>query len=438
MPAKVLRFPSAAVSDSAPAPWYDLRAEAGGRAVLDIRGGIGMPKAWEGYGEEASGTVSEFETALRDLGEVREIELNVYSYGGQVFAALAMHAILSRHPARIVANVDGLAASAATILLMAADEIRMPSNAYFMIHNAAMFAGGDYRDMQAAADQLRKWSRDIANHYTARIEENTGGARAEILSRVIEAMDAETWLTGEEALAMGLIERVTDRVELAACLAAQPMPMALTDCLPGIARERVPEPLRVVLFDSPAVATDPAPIASAGADTPTTPPLETMPDPLPSPAAAAAPAAAEPAAAVAPVASTPAPAPAPAAAVEPAAPVAAAEPAPEAVPAEPAPAAAPAPAPAPEANLAEVVQAAVAAAVQPLAQRLDAAEAEVQRQQELRANGVPVAAWGNQAPAAVPEAGEDAPDFATMSAGQLVAMGRKKMFARTGGEPAAR
>jgi len=428
MPAKLLPFPAAPASPAADAaPWFDLRAEANGRAVLDIRGGIGMPKAWEDYGEEASGTVSEFEAALRDLGEVREIELNVYSYGGQVFAALAMHAILSRHPARIVASVDGLAASAATILLMAADEIRMPANAYLMIHNAAMFAAGDYRDMQAAADQLRKWSRDIANLYTARIEENTDAPRAEILSRVIEAMDAETWLTGEEAVAMGLVERVTERVELAACIAAQPVAPTLAACLPGIERERVPEPLRAALFDSAPSATDPVPIASAAPDSSPTPPIETMPDPsLSAPAASVEPAAPV----VEPVAAEPAAPVVEPVAVEPAAPVAAAPAAP-AEPAAPAPApgsAAPA-APAPEASLAEIVQAAVAAAVQPLAQRLEAAEAEVQRQQELRANGVPVAAWGNQAPAAVPDAAAPAPDFSTLSAGQLVAMGRRKMFA---------
>jgi ATP-dependent protease ClpP protease subunit len=211
MPSNVLPF-------SSPSPWFTVRAEAGGRGVLDIRGEIGLSKDFEEYGYEASGTVSEFDQAIKDLGNVSEIELNIYSGGGSVFVALAIHNILVRHSARVVANIDGFAGSAATILMLAADEIRIPDNAYLMIHNASMLAYGDHRTMLKAADDLRKWSRDIANLYTQRIEDNTGGERAAILADVIAKMDDETWLTGAEAKALGLVETVTGRVELAASL----------------------------------------------------------------------------------------------------------------------------------------------------------------------------------------------------------------------------
>ena len=198
MPSNVLPF------SPSPSPWFTVRAEAGGRGVLDIRGEIGLAKEFEEYGYEASGTVSEFDQAIKDLGNVSEIELNIYSGGGSVFVALAMHNILVRHSARVVANIDGFAGSAATILMLAADEIRIPDNAYLMIHNASMLAYGDHRTMLKAADDRRKWSRDIANLYTQRIEDNTGGERAAILADVIAKMDDETWLTGAEAAALGL------------------------------------------------------------------------------------------------------------------------------------------------------------------------------------------------------------------------------------------
>jgi ATP-dependent protease ClpP protease subunit len=412
MPKNVLPFPALAAPSG---PAYSLRAESG-RGVIDIRGPIGLEKLYsEEYGIEAGGTASDFERELRDLGEVREIELNVYSYGGEVFAALAIHNILARHPARVVANVDGLAASAATIILMAADEIRVPENAYLMIHNASSVVWGDHRAMQSGADQLRKWSRDLANLYAARIEDNRGGERAAILAQVIAAMDAETWLTGAEAREMGLVETVTGRVDLAACAArAEAVPAALA----ALHRERVPEALRPLLFDR----TEAAPTNAA-----ITAPLPTMSTPAaPSASAApAAPAAAEPVEPTASVEPTVAePVAAPAASVEPAA----AEPV--AVEAAPAAAAPVAPAaPAAEPVTLDAIRGVIDAAVAPLTARLEQAEQALATEQQLRAGGVPQNAWGNQRPAETPEAGGSAiVDLSTLTAAEKIRLGREKMF----------
>ena len=388
MPKNVLPFSPA---PSSPAPWFSVRAEAGGRGVLDIRGEIGLPKQYEDYGFEASGTVSEFDQAIKDLGNVSEIELNIYSGGGSVFVALAMHAILVRHSARVVANIDGFAGSAATILMLAADEIRIPDNAYLMIHNASMFAYGDHRTMLKAADDLRKWSRDIANLYVQRIEDNTGGERAAILADVIAKMDDETWLTGAEAKALGLVETVTGRVELAASLGS---PLS-APVLAHLHRDRVPEPLRALLFDSHAPdmstpATIPAPVAPVAAiveETPAvTPPLVEAPVEVAAPVAVV----------VEPV-------------IEPAAPVASAEPAAAAL-------------------TLDAIRGVVAEVVAPLTDRLAAAETALATEQSLRAGNVPQNALGNQQPADIPTG--DVPsttDFATMTAGEKIRLGREKM-----------
>jgi ATP-dependent protease ClpP protease subunit len=378
--------------------WGSVRAAGADRGVIDIRGGIGLPKELEEWGIESSGTVSEFAEAVKALGAVREIEMNVSSFGGEVFAALGMYAILARHSARVVANVDGVAASAATVLLMAADEIRMPANSYMMIHNATWFAAGDYRDFEKAAEDLKKWSRDMANLYAARMEDNLGGDRAEILGRVIAMMDEETWLTGEEAVAAGLAETVTDRVELAACS----MPLA------GSPRnlERVPEALRALLIDRPTASmSEPAAIEptepAVDASAPTEPELE---------ASAPTEPATEP--------------------TEPNEPVPAAAPSADLSPVVP-PTAPPQAAGVSLDEMRAALREEIAAAVNPLAERLANAESALQREEQLRAAGVPQAAWGAQRPAEIgprAEGDEEPVDFSVLTPSQKVRMAREKMF----------
>jgi hypothetical protein len=393
--------------------WFTVRAEGSAKGVIDVRGTIGLEKFWEEeYGIDASGTVTEFERAVKDLGEVREIELNIYSEGGEVFAALAMHAILTRHPARVVANIDGLAASSATILMLAADEIRMPENAYVMIHNPSWGGWGDHREISAIAEQLRKWGRDMANLYAGRIEDNTGGDRAAILSDVIAKMDATTWLTGAEAKALGLVEVITGRVDLAANAAEMISPMMLQH----LSKASVPEPLKALLFDRPApgMSTTAAPIIPAPtAEATTAAPV--APVEISEPTATA-----ETIEAVEAVVSDQSDTSDLSEGVEvPAAPVAPV-------------------ATEPTASLTldairGVVAEAVTAATTPLTERLAAAEAALAHEQGLRASGVPQNAWGNQRPAEIPTG--DAPshaDFATMSAGEKIRLGREKMHPAKG------
>jgi ATP-dependent Clp protease protease subunit len=397
-----------------PAPkWFSVRAEGSAKGVIDIRGTIGLEKIFEeAYGIEASGTVSEFERAVKDLGEVREIELNIYSEGGEVFAALAMHAILTRHPARVVANIDGLAASSATVLMLAADEIRMPENAYLMIHNPSWGGWGDHREISAIADQLRKWGRDMANLYAGRIEDNTGGDRAAILSDVISKMDATTWLTGAEAKALGLVETITGRVDLAANAGGMISPMMLSH----LSRASVPEPLRAVLFDratpdmsTPLVPTIPAPSAEANSPAPVAP-VATVEAPAPVEATVESPVESPVVSDTSDQSDTSVATDAP---TEPVTPVAAAVPT-AALTLD---------------AIRGVVAEAVTTATASLTERLTAAEAALAHEQGLRANNVPQNAWGSQQPADIPTGdAPSTPDFATMSAGEKIRYGREKMF----------
>ena len=86
----------------------------------------------------------------------KTIHLRINSPGGSVFDAEAMRTAIVDHPAHVIAHIDGLAASAATTIALAADEVEMSSGSMFMIHNAWSCAIGNARDMRAEAHLLDK------------------------------------------------------------------------------------------------------------------------------------------------------------------------------------------------------------------------------------------------------------------------------------------
>jgi ATP-dependent protease ClpP protease subunit len=358
-------------------PWFQVTALAERKAEIALRGVIGMPKFYAEYGFNAAGTARDFEKELKALGQVDEITLRIYSPGGYVFDALAIHDILASHPARITAVVDGLAASAATIVLMAADRVSMPSNAYLMIHNAQGCECGDHRALGKMAQDLEKYSGDIAKLYVGKIRALKGNATKKTLTELRTLMDAETWLSGSEAHALGLVDEVTNEVALSACLT----PLDLATRLP-VNLDRVPEAVRGA-FDTVAPTTPSEPDN----------PAMKIRTPLLAPATDAPPAGGTPTPppAAAPIATAPPPAPVPPAA-PPAAPTASA----------PTPTPPPAPVPAPTGLTLDDVRNAVGEAIAPLTQRLTALEG-------LRGAGVSPTAWGGQPPVDQPAGNLDAP-----------------------------
>lgn len=128
------------------------------------------------------------------------IKLRINSEGGDVFDGWAIYNLLCEHPARVEADIDALAASSASVVAMAADEIRIASNAFVMIHNAWGGYRGEADDLRRWADVLEKMSGQAADIYTAR----TGQAR----EKIVELMNAETWMTAAEAKALGFVDKV--------------------------------------------------------------------------------------------------------------------------------------------------------------------------------------------------------------------------------------
>lgn len=142
-----------------------------------------------------------FVKALRGI-KSQTIHLRINSPGGSIFAARAIEQALREHPARVVAHVDGLAASAASFILMAADEIVMSQGAMVMIHKGWTFTMGNADDMRRTTDLLDKLDGTLAKTYADRTKQSA--------EDIMKWMAAETWMDAEEAVSLGFADRIAD------------------------------------------------------------------------------------------------------------------------------------------------------------------------------------------------------------------------------------
>lgn len=145
---------------------------------------------------------------IKALGNVKDITLRINSVGGDVFEAQAMYSYLKSHPANITVRVDGLAASAASVVAMAGNKVIMSANALMMIHNPAGGVWGEAEDMRDTAEILDKIRDTIANVYMVK----TGIDR----EKVISMMNDETWMTATEAHDLKFCDEVTEGVAVTA------------------------------------------------------------------------------------------------------------------------------------------------------------------------------------------------------------------------------
>jgi len=153
-------------------------------------------------------TAQSFVKDLKALGSVKHIDLHISSDGGDVFDGRAIYNNLVKHPATITAHVDGLAASIASLIMLAGDEVHMAEGSFVMIHNAWGFAMGDSNDMRKTADLLESVNNSIIDTYISK----TGQSRDDIVSW----MNEETWLTAQEALDLGFVTSIDEPLKMAA------------------------------------------------------------------------------------------------------------------------------------------------------------------------------------------------------------------------------
>lgn len=139
---------------------------------------------------------------VKDLNSIKAgtIHLRINSPGGDVFEGRAIATAIAQHQSKIIAHVDGLAASAASWIALSAAEVEMSAGSFIMIHNSMAFSFGNAADLLATAEVLKKIDTSLVDEYV----KYTGQTAEQIKSW----MDAETWFTSDEAVTEGFADRV--------------------------------------------------------------------------------------------------------------------------------------------------------------------------------------------------------------------------------------
>lgn len=156
---------------------------------------------WEGTGI----TAKRISAALRNIG-ARDVSVNVNSPGGDFFEGVAIYNLLREHKAKVTVNVMGLAASAASVIAMAGDEILMGDGSFLMIHNAWAVAIGNRHDMTATAAVLAPFDAAMAKVYSQRAGISEDAAAA--------MMDKETWIGSTQAVEDGFATGLLDSAQI--------------------------------------------------------------------------------------------------------------------------------------------------------------------------------------------------------------------------------
>lgn len=137
-----------------------------------------------------------------------DITVWINSPGGDCVAAAQIYNMLSAYNGKVTVKIDGIAASAASVIAMAGDTVLVSPVSMLMIHNPATVAFGDHAEMQKAIDMLSEVKESIINAYVLK----TGLSRA----RLSHLMDAETWMDANKAVELGFADGIIQRAALAA------------------------------------------------------------------------------------------------------------------------------------------------------------------------------------------------------------------------------
>lgn len=167
---------------------------------IDVKGVIvpnDQKEIYDMFGIESTSPKSISESLDQADGD---IELVINSGGGDVASASQMYFELKEHPGNVDVKISGIAASAASIISMSGDKVKMSPTGQFMVHNASTVVRGDYRTMENASEMLRSVNKSAVNAYKIK----TGMDE----SKLSELMNKETWLSPKEAMEMGFVDEI--------------------------------------------------------------------------------------------------------------------------------------------------------------------------------------------------------------------------------------
>lgn len=157
---------------------------------------------WSGEGM----TVKKMAGILRTFNN-DDVIVNINSPGGDMFEGLAIYNLLREYTGRVTVNIVGIAASAASVIAMAGDEIRIAKSAFLMIHNCSVIVNGNRNTLSEVAEQLKKFDKAMAGIYM----DKTGKSSDEILAM----MDEEAYINGTTAIEQGFADSyiTSDEIE---------------------------------------------------------------------------------------------------------------------------------------------------------------------------------------------------------------------------------
>lgn len=179
-----------------------IRSAAKAEGEIEIIGEIG-----ESMWSDSFTTAKSVKDQLKAIGKA-PVLVTINSPGGDAFEGIAIYNLLREHGGKVTVNVLGLAASAASIIAMAGDTIKMGEAAMMMIHSSHGIVMGNQEDMRQFADLLDSIDSSVASLYASR----TGKPDAEVL----DMMKKETWFSGEEAVASGFADSYEKKKKKAA------------------------------------------------------------------------------------------------------------------------------------------------------------------------------------------------------------------------------
>lgn len=165
-------------------------------SILDVIG-----QDWWGEGV----TAKRVSAALRQIGK-RDVVVNVNSPGGDFFEGLAIYNTLREHPAKVTVKILGLAASAASVIAMAGDEVLIGRAGFLMIHNTWVVASGDRHALRDVADWLEPFDSASVDIYAARSGQDE--------KKLAQMLDRETWIGGQTAVDQGFADRLLSADEV--------------------------------------------------------------------------------------------------------------------------------------------------------------------------------------------------------------------------------
>lgn len=147
-------------------------------------------------------SIYDFNQKMRSVKEDEDITLEINSYGGDVFLGIDIMNTLRSHQGKVTVIITGIAASAASVIAMGADILKMYSNTQLMIHNAWTVARGNAKDLRKVADDLESIGESVLASYTHKVDADT----------VKKLLEEETYMSAKKAKEYGFIDEIVDDV----------------------------------------------------------------------------------------------------------------------------------------------------------------------------------------------------------------------------------